>query len=90
MEKSLDWLAIQAKNNINILSVTPLSQRSSNDGVTTMVSVAYEFQYRPVAGGAPHWVKTCDIIPYASLVDEVALREIIVNKVRAARAGLEG
>lgn len=90
MEKNLDWLAVQARNNINILSVSPLSQSTSNSGKTSMVSVAYEFQYRPMAGAQPHWVKTCDIVMFNKLVDEDSVRDYVINKVRAARSVLEG
>lgn len=90
MESNLDKLALQARNNINILSVEPLSRKNSEDGMTTMVAVSYEFQYRPVPGASPHWVKTCDIILYKDLRDEDSLRDIVIKKVRAARAAIEG
>lgn len=81
MERNLDSLVRQAKNNINILSVTPLSN--------SYTVVHFEFQYRPKAGAQPHWVKTCEIMSNRSLNSEDALRDAIISLVKNARAGLE-
>lgn len=80
MERNLDSLVRQAKNNINIISVTPIG--GSN------VAVHFEFQYRPKTGAQPHWVKTCEIVPVKTLDDE-ELRDLVIAIVKLARAGLE-
>lgn len=82
MENDLDGLVRQAKNNINILSVTPISDDS--------VVVHFEFQYRPRAGAQPHWVKTCKIVPLSVLDEPESLHNLVIAFVKIARAGLEG
>ena len=88
MEKNLDSLIIQARNNINILGVSVVE--SDNGGETLKVCISYEFQYRPRAGAQPHWVKTCDILSPASITSSDWVRRYVVSKVKEARAGLEG
>ena len=87
MEKNLDVLARQARNNINILSVTEVE--SDDGGETLSVCISYEFQYRPRAGAQPHWVKTCDIVSPRNMVDPDWVREYVISRVQEARAGLE-
>lgn len=88
MEKNLDVLARQARNNINILSVGAVE--SDDGGETLSVCISYEFQYRPRAGAQPHWVKTCDIVSPRSIVNSDWVREYVISRVQEARAGLEG
>lgn len=85
--ENLDSLARQAKNNINILSITPVT--SDDGGATLSVSISYEFQYRPKAGAAPHWVKTCDMVEPGLITDQNWVRQYVVERVREARAKLE-
>lgn len=87
MEKNLDVLARQARNNINILSVGAVE--SDDGGETLSVCISYEFQYRPRAGAQPHWVKTCDIVNPRNMVSPDWVREYVISRVQEARAGLE-
>lgn len=87
MERNLDSLARQAKNNINILSVGPVE--SDDGGETLKVCISYEFQYRPRAGAQPHWVKTCEIVNPDLITTPDWVRQYVINRVKEARAGLE-
>lgn len=88
MERNLDVLARQARNNINILSVGAVE--SDNGGETLSVCISYEFQYRPRAGVQPHWVKTCDIVNPDLITGPDWVRQYVIGRVQEARAGLEG
>lgn len=88
MERNLDSLVRQAKNNINILGVNQVE--NGDGGETLKVCISYEFQYRPRAGAQPHWVKTCDIVNPELVTEPDRVRQYVVNKVKEARAGLEG
>lgn len=87
MERNLDSLVKQAKNNINILGVNQVE--NDDGGETLKVCISYEFQYRPRAGAQPHWVKTCDIVNPELITEPDWVRQYVVNKVKEARAGLE-
>lgn len=87
MERNLDSLVRQAKNNINILGVNQVE--NDDGGETLKVCISYEFQYRPRAGAQPHWVKTCDIVNPELITEPDWVRQYVVNKVKEARAGLE-
>lgn len=87
MERNLDSLVKQAKNNINILGVNQVE--NDDGGKTLKVCISYEFQYRPRAGAQPHWVKTCDIVNPELITEPDWVRQYVVNKVKEARAGLE-
>lgn len=87
MERNLDSLVRQAKNNINILGVNQVE--NDDGGETLKVCISYEFQYRPRAGAQPHWVKTCDIVNPELITEPDWVKQYVVNKVKEARAGLE-
>lgn len=81
MEKSLDGLVRQAKNNINIISLVPIDEDK--------VAVLFEFQYRPKAGASPHWVKSCVITSVDLLVQPDMLYNLVIAATKHVRAGLE-
>lgn len=88
MESVSSSLASQARNNINILSVSVME--TDTGGEVLSACVCYEFQYRHRAGATPHWVKTCDVVNPSRFKSGDQLRAYVVEQVREARAELEG
>ena len=86
--ENLTSLAKQARSNINILNVSQVV--NDDGGETCSIAISYEFQYRPKAGAAPHWIKTCDLVnPDLAMSDPEWIRNYVLEQVKKSRAVLE-